>query len=196
MYSLRLSSEILLLENTTCQYNVILFPNTESTVFVATILVIIFVGCCFGFKISGRIYHNLYFVCALFYILVFSSVFIIVVDDFLNFLICSIISIKALFILLLIFFFIDYFVRLLDLWTDSWNYFCSTYYDLFKNRLYSSCNRRWWISRPLIFEYCFELLILSSARLWYLFKFCHRITFSYLAQKLTSNYFLYNFFIN
>ena len=42
MCSYSLSSEILLLDNTTCQYNVKLLPNTESTVFVATILIIIF----------------------------------------------------------------------------------------------------------------------------------------------------------
>ena len=109
------------------------------------------------------------------------------------FIICSTIIIQNILFFLYIFLFIDYFLILLYLKIFCWvlmvRYVCElkcfvliiqiSYIILvifgFKTRL--------WIPRLFLFEWNFDLEILSSTRLWYLFTFCHIIYIFHLALK-------------
>ena len=124
-----LSSEILLLNNETCQRNALLLPNTESTLFFSLFILflvdsaLVFVGLIALLvfdKKNNQVSFIMIFILFLSYVTHF-SVFIISIDKK-NLIcwICSTIFIKTLFSFLFICFLVDSSVNFLYLWRVYW----------------------------------------------------------------------------
>ena len=182
-------------------------PNTESTTFFASLLIIIleysmvlFVGLVvLLFLIKKWIRSDLpwFFLCLMFHIFIFSSVFSIAIDDFFWF-VESVIIFSWKIFFFLIYFFIDSYVRMLYLWRVWWlfrvrdvwepNSFILFIQIYCRIIVISTCKSRLWIYRPLIFEWNFDLLIWSSARLCYLFIFVIKYNFPLGCKNTTENH--------
>ena len=116
-----------------------------------------------------------WFFCVLCYIFL-SFLMYLVLQLMFFYWICSTIFIKNIFFLFLVCSFADSYVRMLYFWRVHWLFTEIYVWELnssillihmyCRTLLLSACERRWWISIPLIFCWHFDLLIWSITRLW------------------------------